>query len=74
MSKMSELHVELSQQAYDMGYQSLEEAEDKGCVVDYENHKLLPPEEAAHRALILEKEEIVNSLIRAIKFIEENIK
>lgn len=88
MSKMSELHRELSEQAYDMGYQSLGEAEQMGCEVDWENAKLLPPEEAAHRAILQERDEIVKDLenlvtrsqyderikTRAIKFLRTEVK
>lgn len=63
MSKMSELHRELSEQAYDMGYQSLGEAEQMGCGVDWENARLLPPEEAAHQAQLAERDKIVEELI-----------
>lgn len=63
MSKMSELHRELSEQAYDMGYQSLGEAEQMGCGVDWENARLLPPEEAAHNALLKEREKLIETLI-----------
>lgn len=63
MSKMSQLHAELSEQAYDLGYVSLEAAEAHGCEVDYENQKLIPPEEAAHNALLKEREKLIEKLI-----------
>lgn len=62
MSKMSELYRELSEQAYDMGYESLGEAEQMGCEVDWENQKLIPPEEAAHNAQLSERDKIVEEL------------
>lgn len=62
MSKMSQLHAELSSQAYDMGYESLGEAEQMGCEVDWENQKLIPPEEAAHNAQLAERDKIVEEL------------
>lgn len=85
---MSELHRELSEQAYDMGYESLGEAEQMGCTVDWENQKLIPPEEAAHESLMKVKEEILNTidaviarapecrgkLMRVQKFIQEEVK
>lgn len=89
MSKMSELHRELSEQAVEMGYSSLEYATDvAGCEIDYEKGRLLPPEEAAHNALLKEKEEIIEDLkklvtrseydrrtkIRAIEFIEQEVR
>lgn len=64
MSKMSELHRELSEQAVEMGYSSLEYATDvAGCEIDYEKGKLLSPEEAAHNALLKEREKILGELI-----------
>ena len=62
MSKMSQLHAELSEQAYDLGYVSLEAAEAHGCEVDYEKGKLIPPEEAAHNAQLAERDKIVEEL------------
>ena len=35
MSKMSQLHAELSEQAYELGYESIEEAEANGLQVQY---------------------------------------
>lgn len=35
MSKMSQLHAELSEQAYELGYESIEEAEANGLKVQY---------------------------------------
>ena len=70
MSKMSQLHAELSEQAADLGYESLGEAEQMGCEVDWENRKLIPPEEAAHNSIMEEKEEILSdiaSIVRAIQ-------
>lgn len=63
MSKMSQLHAELSEQAAELGFESLGEAEQAGYGVDWKNHKLLPPEEAAHEALMQEKQEIFRLLL-----------
>lgn len=60
---MSQLHAELSEQASELGYESLGEAEQMGCEVDWENHKLIPPEEAAHNALLKEREKLIETLI-----------
>lgn len=35
MSKMSQLHAELSEQAYELGYESLEQAEANGVKIQY---------------------------------------
>ena len=66
MSKMSQLHAELSAQAYDMGYESLGEAEQMGCEVDWENQKLIPPEEAAHNSILRERDEIIEDLKKLV--------
>lgn len=63
MSKLSQLHAKLSEQAYDLGYVSLEAAEAHGCEVDWENQKLISPEEAAHNALLEEREKLIETLI-----------
>lgn len=75
MSKLSQLHAELSEQAYDMGYVSLEEALSDGWEVDYENAKLIKKmsysdtvewlrkeEEKAHEAWLEEKRQVLNDL------------
>lgn len=89
MSRMSELYRDLSEQAVEMGYSSLEYATDvAGCEIDYEKGRLLSPEEAAHNVLLKEKEEIIEDLkklvtrsqydrrtkTRAIEFIEQEVK
>lgn len=62
MSKMSQLHAELSEQAYELGFESIGEAEQAGYGVDWEKRKLIPPVEAAHKALVLEKKEVLRRL------------
>ena len=52
MSKMSQLHAELSEQAYDLGFRSIEEAEANGYVVDYENQKLAQSKELQEKNLV----------------------
>ena len=66
MSKMSQLHAELSEQAYDLGYQSLGEAEQMGCTVDWENARLMPPEESAHNAILEERDKIIEDLEKLV--------
>ena len=63
MSKLSQLHAELSEQAYDLGFESIGEAEQAGYGVDWENQKLIPPEEAAHQAQLAERDKIAEELI-----------
>lgn len=69
MSRMSQLHAELSQQAYDMGYESLDDALNDGWGVDYDNQKLVKDKEStiqelvkAHAAWEKEKEDILKRL------------
>ena len=62
MSKMSELHAELTEQANELGFASIEEAEQAGYGVDLTEGKILEPEEAAHRALLGEKKYIIGGL------------
>lgn len=66
MSKMSQLHAELSEQAAELGYESLGEAEQMGCEVDWENQKLIPPEEAAHNSILRERDEIIEDLKKLV--------
>ena len=85
---MSQLHAELSEQAYELGFGSIGEAEEAGYGVDWVKGKLIEPEEAAQISLLQEKEATINLLkevkIRSeydkrvientIRFIEDNIK
>lgn len=41
MSKISQLHAELTEQAAELGFESIEEAEANGYEVDYEKGKLV---------------------------------
>lgn len=63
---MSQLHAELSEQAAELGYESLGEAEQMGCEVDWENQKLIPPEEAAHNSILRERDEIIEDLKKLV--------
>ena len=74
MSKMSQLHAELSEQAADLGYESLGEAEQMGCEVDWEKRKLIPPEEAAHNSIMEEKEEILSDIAHIVRAIQNHQK
>ena len=61
MSKMSQLHAELSEQASQLGFQSIEEAEANGYEIDYEKRTLVDGRELAHDNWLKEKEDILNS-------------
>lgn len=70
MSKMSELHVELSEQAYELGFNSLDDALSAGYQVDYEECRLLHPhrlvkkdeQEKAHEEWLEEKNRVLANL------------
>lgn len=70
MSKMSQLHAELTEQAIELGFENLEEALANGYEVDYEEQKLVNPyvlsnkaHEEAHEAWLKEREEVLTDLI-----------
>lgn len=62
MSKMSQLHAELSEQASQLGFQSIEEAEANGYEVDYEKRTLVDGRELAHNEWLKRKELILKAL------------
>lgn len=65
MSKMSQLHAELSEQASELGFECLGEAEQAGYGVDWENARLIKIEdeqEKAHEAWLKEREDIYKRL------------
>ena len=94
MSKMSQLHAELTEQAQELGFESIEEAEANGYHVAYTGNRVklafdaAKAQEEAHKALLEEKDEVVNRLglvsvrsyfdkqtiERAIKLINEEVK
>lgn len=62
MSKMSQLHAELSEQASQLGFHSIEEAEINGYEVDYENATLVEGRELAHQNWLKRKEGLLEQL------------
>lgn len=68
MSKMSQLHAELTEQASELGFESIEEAEAKGYVVRYSGQEaFLVPNidkelEKAHDEWTKERKEIITGL------------
>lgn len=62
MSRMSQLHAELTEQAYELGFESIGEAEQAGYGVDWEKHKLLDPQDLAHRAWLEERDKVIEDL------------
>lgn len=70
MSKMGELHAELSEQANELGFESLDEALANGYEVDYEEKQLVNPyvlvdkaQEEAHEAWLKERDEVLGGLM-----------
>ena len=66
--KMSNIHMELEEQAQELGFEDLEEAQEAGCVVEWHENsaELVEPSEAAHRAWEKEKEEVLDGLDIAV--------
>lgn len=63
MSKMSQLHAELSEQASELGFGSIEEAEANGYEIDYTRGMLVDGRELAHNDWLERKEKILGELI-----------
>ena len=75
MSKMSQLHAELTEQAAELGFQSIEEAEANGYEVTSDGVwaklvKTKTEEDKAYEAWLKEREEVIKSLEHAIDFIK----
>ena len=65
MSKMSEFHMELEEQAYDLGYESLTQALEAGYTIDYKEKKLISLDELqaiAHEEWLREKKVVLGDL------------
>lgn len=62
MSKMSQLHAELSEQASELGFESIGEAEQAGYGVDWNRGKLVDGRELAHEAWLKERDELLERL------------
>lgn len=65
MSKMSQFHMELEVQAYELGYDSLTQAIEAGYTIDYNEKRLISPEEMrkiAHDEWLREKEVVLGDL------------
>lgn len=76
MSKMSQLHAELSEQANELGFETIQDAVNSGYVVDYDKGKLVKyglgysetveyltkEQEKAHEAWLKERDEVLEEL------------
>lgn len=69
MSKISQLHAELSEQAYELGFESIGEAEQAGYGVDWENHRLIPDADKAYEDL--NKTERINEEAKQIEMVHD---
>lgn len=67
MSKMSQLHAELTEQASELGFRSIEEAEANGYEVDYEKRTLVDGRELAHEDWLRERKEVLEELENVLK-------
>ena len=70
MSKMSQIHAELCEQAYELGFESIEQAEANGYHIDYNGDSwklkldVAKAQEQAHKAWLKEKTEVLEDLGR----------
>lgn len=62
MSKMSQLHADLTEQAAQLGFHSIEEAEINGYEVDYEKGILVEGREKAHEVWLERRNQIIKNL------------
>lgn len=62
MSKMSQLHADLTEQAAQLGFHSIEEAEINGYEVDYEEGLLVEGREKAHEVWLERRKQIIKNL------------
>lgn len=75
MSKMSQLHAELSEQAYELGFESIEEAEANGVKIQYnaDGSAVLVPfltdKEMLEQAEQDRRDEILDKIDEAIGYI-----
>ena len=72
MSKMSQLHADLTEQAYDLGFESIEDAERNGYHVTYTDNEvklaldMAKAQEQAHEAWLKEKQQVLDELTDVI--------
>lgn len=74
MSKMSQLHAELSEQAYELGYESLEQAEANGVKIQYnsDGSAVLVPflsDKELEEAQRVRREDMLDKIDEAIGYI-----
>lgn len=62
MSKMSQLHAELSEQATELGFESLDMALANGYDIDYQSRTLVNGQELAHKDYERRRDELLEEL------------
>ena len=62
MSKMSQLHAELTERAAELGFASIDEAEANGYSVNYKEGKLEQQQELAHQAWLAKRNDVLANL------------
>lgn len=72
MSKMSQLHAELTEQAHELGFESIEEAEANGYAVDYKLYRLADAQKLAHEEWLEDKRITLINLKRAADTLEHS--
>lgn len=75
MSRMSNMHLELTEQANELGFESIEEAEQAGYGVDWENHKLIKiddEQDKAHEAWLQNRDRILHWLEKLSRHLESH--
>lgn len=72
MSKMSQLHAELTEQASELGFQSIEEAEANGYGIDYDKGKLVDGRDIAHEEWLKERDRVIKKLETCAKALEQD--
>ena len=78
MSKMSQLHAELTEQAYDLGFESIEEAEANGYHINYCDNQvkltldMAKAQEQAHEAWLKEKDILLRALTETQREAEDD--
>lgn len=72
-SKIGTIHMELEEQAAELGFESLEQATNAGCEINWLGNtaELVEPLELAHRAWEKEKADVLEDLGRLLNIYKE---
>lgn len=72
MSKIGDIRLQLDEQAEALGFESLEQAQQAGCEIDWDKPELIEPLEAAHRAWEKEKEDLLEEMRYSVGVLERH--